>query len=592
MMASTPLSPVLSSFVTSSPFTAFSSHFSIVSSSSSYLFWYAFYALLFLLFYVFSSPFTSNRELRRHWSGYVYVSTILYVWLSVAVAFHLPILHYDTKVPISLFSPLLLASILTLFFCEGVVKLLNRWFVFHVGFRQNSLEILQNSILISVICCVVYTQCGTSSSSILERVFDSSSDQTLDLTVNAACAFFFSGHTNSHSKELPTVLVLWSTAISMLVINFSFERLAGFRGLFAEIPVRRALPLRAKSVLDERAVLAAFSATPNTKELISSGPSSSPFSPSSSSVHLPRLPESYFESLTSKMQDALLSPKMRDMISWYELTATSTAVDMLIHLKLFLGRFDMRTLQAALPTSSHRLFDSPVTSRSSTSSPAQPSRLMSLSEPNSHLDLASFSVSSSFLTAHHHPSHLEIPFYYDHLESSEELWFDWMSDCGDGFNPSYQVARMLAAPFLRVPVQRRAVKETSGTLQLPRARVLFLGGDLAYPSPTPETYENRFFNTFQCALPPPLGFDPAQIAVQKPAEELSTYRGPQCFALPGNHDWSVKLYFDCFGSISLFFLCLVELIVSSSLFAWFVITFFLSLSFFFFFFSYSLSLSF
>lgn len=63
-----------------------------------------------------------TSELRRSWSGYVYFSTILYIWLGMAVAFHLPILHYDIKVPVSLFSPLFLGSALTLFACEGVLK--------------------------------------------------------------------------------------------------------------------------------------------------------------------------------------------------------------------------------------------------------------------------------------------------------------------------------------------------------------------------------------------------------------------------------------------------------------------------------------
>ena len=38
---------------------------------------------------------------------------------------------------------------------------------------------------------------------------------------------------------------------------------------------------------------------------------------------------------------------------------------------------------------------------------------------------------------------------------------------------------------------------------LPRADVLILGGDLAYPNPSTETYEQRFFAPFEAALPPP-----------------------------------------------------------------------------------------
>lgn len=38
---------------------------------------------------------------------------------------------------------------------------------------------------------------------------------------------------------------------------------------------------------------------------------------------------------------------------------------------------------------------------------------------------------------------------------------------------------------------------------LPRGDVLILGGDLAYPNPSTETYELRFVGPFEQALPPP-----------------------------------------------------------------------------------------
>ena len=253
------------------------------------------------------------------------------------------------------------------------------------------------------------------------------------------------------------------------------------------------------------------------------------------------------------MQAELLQPTMLDMVSWYALAASATAVDFLIHLKLFLGRFDMRTLQAALPQSSHYSLPLPV--RHTAQAPVMPSSVRSA--PASTLDFATLQQISSFtsspssssssshsssaspplppVTSHIHPHHLDSPFYYSHLASESELWFDWMSDCGDGFNPSYQVARMLAQPHLRVSLRRRHSK-VPGLLQLPRAKVLLLGGDLAYPSPTPENYEGRFFRTFQCALPPPIGYDPAAISFQKPLgglDRLKDYEGPQVLPHPG-----------------------------------------------------------
>jgi len=195
----------------------------------------------------------------------------------------------------------------------------------------------------------------------------------------------------------------------------------------------------------------------------------------------------------------------------------------LIHLKLFLGRFDMRTLQAAMPQTAQQ---------SNKTSLKNFSSLKLSSSPTSALRLSSNS-------ANQHSTE-SLPFVYDHLSNDDELWFDWMSDCGDGFNPSYQVARMLAAPTLKVNVKRKFSK-LPGLMELPRAKVLFLGGDLAYPTPNTDTYENRFFNTFQCAMPPPVNYRPEQISVSKPAciggmSGLSSYSGPQMFAIPGNND--------------------------------------------------------
>lgn len=39
--------------------------------------------------------------------------------------------------------------------------------------------------------------------------------------------------------------------------------------------------------------------------------------------------------------------------------------------------------------------------------------------------------------------------FYDYQSDREELWLDFMADCGDGFNSSYEIARLLAQPALR-----------------------------------------------------------------------------------------------------------------------------------------------
>lgn len=53
-------------------------------------------------------------------------------------------------------------------------------------------------------------------------------------------------------------------------------------------------------------------------------------------------------------------------------------------------------------------------------------------------------------------------------------------------------------------------------LALPRADVMVIGGDLAYPNPTTETYEQRLFAPFCDALPPPPHYHPGRVVLHKP----------------------------------------------------------------------------
>lgn len=41
-------------------------------------------------------------------------------------------------------------------------------------------------------------------------------------------------------------------------------------------------------------------------------------------------------------------------------------------------------------------------------------------------------------------------FTYEHLAERDELWVDFMADTGDGGDPTYAVARALAAPQLPI----------------------------------------------------------------------------------------------------------------------------------------------
>ncbi|MDX6259455.1 MAG: hypothetical protein QOH84_1143, partial [Kribbellaceae bacterium] len=96
--------------------------------------------------------------------------------------------------------------------------------------------------------------------------------------------------------------------------------------------------------------------------------------------------------------------------------------------------------------------------------------------------------------------------FYQH--GDEELWFDFVADLGDGFDATYSVASLLAAPAL----------EPVDGLRLPRASLLVMGGDEVYPAASSTAYEDRTKGPYRAALPEPVD-------------------APTLFALPGNHDW-------------------------------------------------------
>ncbi len=96
---------------------------------------------------------------------------------------------------------------------------------------------------------------------------------------------------------------------------------------------------------------------------------------------------------------------------------------------------------------------------------------------------------------------------------ASEIWVDYASDLGDGWNSTYTVAWLLA---------RRALEVDQGgrSRRLPRGDVLVLGGDQVYPVPRRREYENRFLGPYRAALPVPPPSGP-----------------PGLLAIPGSHDW-------------------------------------------------------
>ena len=120
------------------------------------------------------------------------------------------------------------------------------------------------------------------------------------------------------------------------------------------------------------------------------------------------------------------------------------------------------------------------------------------------------------------------PTFHDHSEG-KELWVDYVSDIGDGFDATYSLAYLLAQQKLDVDSDESAQSETLST---PRGALLVMGGDQVYPTASTQAYEERTKGPYNAALPH--------------ADEP-----PALFAVPGNHDWydglTAFLRFFCQG---------------------------------------------
>jgi hypothetical protein len=96
------------------------------------------------------------------------------------------------------------------------------------------------------------------------------------------------------------------------------------------------------------------------------------------------------------------------------------------------------------------------------------------------------------------------------------MWVDFVADLGDGFEATYAIASLLAAPRLKI----RGLPEADA--ELPAGQILIFGGDLAYPNATLEEYRTRCVNPYKWAFT-------ADDDKLEPQREL--------FFVAGNHDW-------------------------------------------------------
>ncbi|XP_047309169.1 uncharacterized protein LOC124912574 [Impatiens glandulifera] len=441
----------------------------LVQKLDSNIKWWSMYGCLLGFFYFFSSPFL-GKTIKPSYSNF---SRWYIGWILVAALYHLPSFQsmgVDLRMNLSLFLNIYVTSILFLLVFHLVF--LGLWYLGLVarvaGSRPEVLTIVQNCAVLSMACCIFYSHCGNRALlkekphgksynwfpfwkkqepkawiAKLLRINEmkdeicsswfapvgSASDYPLlskwviygELACNGSC--------DGSSEGISPIYSLWATFIGLYIANYVVERSTGWA---LTHPV----------------------------------------------------PEKEFEKLKKKQ----MGPEFLDMVPWYSGTSADlfkTVFDLLVSVTVFVGRFDMRMMQAAM---------------SSVNGGAKEDDLL-----------------------------------FDHFTEKDEFWFDFLADTGDGGNSSYTVARLVAQPCLRVWSDNKM-------LTLPRANLLLIGGDLAYPNPSSFTYEKRFFRPFEYALQPPPWFKKDHVAINKPElpseyPDIKLYDGPQCFLIPGNHDW-------------------------------------------------------
>ncbi|XP_076912626.1 uncharacterized protein LOC143570994 [Bidens hawaiensis] len=422
--------------------------------------WWSIYICLFGFFYFFSSPFL-GRKIRPSYSNF---SKWNILWLLVAALIHLPSFQsmgVDLRMNLSLFLTIFISSIFVLTVFH--LLFLGLWYIRLVshaaGRRPEILTVLQNCTVLSVACCVFYSHCGNHAPN--ESQFGQNdmglfalwqTGERSELLAKFLKMFELKGEECGwfapvpardypiHSKwliysevqsadEISPIFSLWATFIGLYIANFVVERSTGWALTH---------PMSAEEI--------------------------------------------------KKLKDGQTKPTFLEMVPWYSGTSADlvkTVFDLLVSVTVFMGRFDMRMMQAAMSGSNEG---------------AKPE-----------------------------------DFLYDHFTEKDDFWFDFMADTGDGGNSSYSVARLLAQPSLHV--WNKGLLNT-----LPRGDLLLIGGDLAYPNPSAYTYENRFFYPFEEALRPPSWYKKEHVAVNKPelpdgVSHIKQYDGPQCFVIPGNHDW-------------------------------------------------------
>lgn len=456
--------------------------------------WGLLYFCFCWLFFVASSPFVGARKRRRKWTIYGVGYNTLLLWISAGVLgnspFFLQIVEFDIDEPVSLLFPLFWAGLGILLSVDLLHYRAQRFLLyqakagapfadyayetvrtkFHISFVRSFSEAAISSFSCSCICVLAHTSLVDTAEE--SKIWEWDAYLLLPKNQSERMASYLSSLSPRLVGKVPNSNVsgLWLSFMCVLVIQHLIERVTNTRGMF-------------QSDEDEHRKQMSIELLRRRRSRSSSA------SPINSPVRPRRKNAKERPSAHNIYPNGEREPtKKKEMAAWWDYALTQTAIDVFISLNIFTGRFDQRQLLAA--------------------------------------NVGDTESSKNGV------------FVFDHTKDSggkerEELWFDFMADCGDGFDSSYTISRLLAQPSLTL-----AHEKLPGTRTLPRGEILIIGGDLAYPRPTPENFESRFLRVFEDAMPSPSDQpkyyeDHVSLGSSKNTGE----DGPVAYLVPGNHDW-------------------------------------------------------
>lgn len=404
-----------------------------------------------------------------------------------------------------------------------------------VAFQRPFRKLVKHSVALCAGLCVLYAHCWSQKLS----AFKVSRDHGAGAVCRAAFSpLAFGGMTkryasgafvdSSHGVHAICIWLVWATCIFISVVSFALDEFGGEHTL-VEDAIGPPLKNSQSGCFEEDDMsIRGFTDKKETKAV--------------REQHQAR----GIERLASLVHRTNDGPRdALPMVPWFSIVLIYSVFDLLVAFKIFLGRYDARTMQPALQsTVNHEPAIGCISKgekRKSRLTKNETTKMLQDRYPGVYFDMIQKEGTS---------------------RKDDGFWFDFCADTGDGFNSSYSVSRLLAQPKVNILSE-------DGEQVLPRGEVLIVGGDLAYPDPTEESYEKRFFRTFEDAMQPPPSFRRRAISTRKPAipvrgwctpqssnssedrenDGLDQYEGPLAFAIPGNHDW-----FDGLSTYSRFIL--------------------------------------